>query len=449
MPSSNTPLDIDTHSVLSARPTDTDGIKTLRKTIQEISGDGKLMPLPAQEEHVLFEESMYVCTHVYGSSSGARSTEVYLWAGACVSESAIEDAQLFARKVAKDAATGPRSSINLQVIRQAREPTGFFQALGGIVIVRRGSRADAATKPYMLCGRPHVGHVAFDEVDMSLGSLCSGLPFIVVKPITLQNNKVFLWKGSGCGLETVGSARLISMDLDTSGDNIEMDEDGETHDFLELLSSDKASAKARAGKTPHRPIDKSSPRLFRIDAIAPRRSSSSLFWPTSLLARRPSWSSASRPTSSASNKSANGNLSSPDLNNASAAKMSATELAPFSQSDIEPENVYILDCMHTLYVLPGPLLSGSTRSDQCFTQALLFCSEYAILAASEEDRPAVPAAKVVLGNMPRDARMVFRYWDSRRGLWGTGGMMAGRAADGEESVEVAVSEAIRICCREG
>lgn len=108
LPISNSHLDIDTQAVLAARQDDTSITKTLRKTIQEISGDGKLTPLPAQEEHVLYESCMYICTHIFGSATGARMTEVYLWAGAGVPESSIEDAQLFGKRVAKEAGGGQR-----------------------------------------------------------------------------------------------------------------------------------------------------------------------------------------------------------------------------------------------------------------------------------------------------------------------------------------------------
>ena len=108
IPSSVDELRLDTQSVLTARPGEDARIKTLRKTIQEITGDGKLTPLPAQEEHILYEDSMYVCTHVFGRASGTKVTEAYLWAGATVSESAIQDAQIFARKVAKEAGAGQK-----------------------------------------------------------------------------------------------------------------------------------------------------------------------------------------------------------------------------------------------------------------------------------------------------------------------------------------------------
>jgi len=419
--------------------------KTLRKSIQEISGDGKLLSLPAQEEHVLYESSIYVVTHVFGSQTGARLTEVYLWAGATVPEPAVADAQIFAKRVAREAGSGPRSTPAVTLVHQGREPAEFFQALGGIVITRRGAQANAATKAYMLCGRPHVGHVAFDEVDLSTRSFCSAFPYVVVHPLTIQESKVYLWRGSHCGPEAVGSARLISMDLNSSSaDVIEVAEGGETEDFWTVFAHEGKRHHAAKAESLQGVGDRLSPRLFRIEALAPRKSSSaflSLFTSGRGSISRPS--SAHRPNSSASGKSIT--LTSPSLDGVKP-QIAATELSPPSQIELEPEHVYILDCIGKIYVLPGPLLTSNQYWEDAFTQALLFANDYAILAASVEDRTRMPQAEVIFDALPQDAKHVFRSWDERRGLWGSGGLMAGRprSTDGEDTVSV--REALDVCC---
>lgn len=108
VPCSGHKLCLDTQSILSETPGESGKIKTLRKSIHEITGDGKLIPLPPQEEHILYENSMYICTHVFGSANGSKVTEAYLWAGMGVSEAAIQDAQIFAKRVAKEAGAGQR-----------------------------------------------------------------------------------------------------------------------------------------------------------------------------------------------------------------------------------------------------------------------------------------------------------------------------------------------------
>ncbi|KAL1302652.1 hypothetical protein AAFC00_003019 [Neodothiora populina] len=437
IPFSDERLRLDTQAILKARPGETGEIKTLRKTIQEITGDGKLTSLPAQEEHILYEDAMYVCTHVFGTAEGTKVTEVYLWAGNGVSESAIQDAQIFAKRIAKEAGAGQRST-QLLIIDQNREPPAFFQALGGIVIVRRGSRADRTSNPFMLCGRPYMGHVAFDEVELSKASLCSDFPYIVARPITLQDLKLYLWKGNACGPQAIGSARLIGMDLSPSGEIIEVEEGKEPQDLL-LLMSDLRSDVCRSPELWNRTMnrwDHSSARLFRVSAASPKLGAG-LF--SSFLSRRPSWT---------------GNKTTPPERPASGSStgqevdITVKEISPFTQTDLEPEGCFVMDCGPSLLVLPGPLLAKQQHHQHAFTQALLFAHDYGILAASMEDRPAIPLASVVFSGLPREAELRFRRYDKSRGVWGTEGMMAGRRMDGFEGLNALdIKEVLDMCCK--
>ena len=80
---------VDTQAVVNSRASDESSqkIKTLRKQIFEITSNGKSAPVPSQQEHILFEDSLYLCTHIFGSPSCQRMTEVYLWCGDGVSSS--------------------------------------------------------------------------------------------------------------------------------------------------------------------------------------------------------------------------------------------------------------------------------------------------------------------------------------------------------------------------
>lgn len=451
-------LNTDTQTVLRSRSGESDKIKTLRSSIQEIKSDGTLIPLPAQQEHILYESSMYICTHIFYTANMTRMAEVYLWCGDRISETTIHETQVHAKRIAREAGAGQKyapsssttsrtkeltssRSTQLYIIDQAREPANFFQALGGIVITRRGSRAESSTAPYMLCGRPHMGHIAFDEVDRSKSSLCSEYPYIVARPITLQETKIWLWKGSGCGATAIGSTRLISMDLNPGGGFTEIDEGKETAEFLsaihdsgsESVCQSPALWKGKSGNWEH-----SSVRLFKIETQEkPKQTATSLF--TSYFSRRPSWSapkspSTDRPNSSGSNKSPTTEF-----------EASISEIAPFTQDDLEPEGCYILDANSEILVLPGPLLSKQALWQHAFVQACLFSHDYAILSASLEDRPAIPKARVVLGGLPREVKVKFRRWEERRGLWGSGGLMAGRVG-GEQGGMVEVRDVLGICC---
>ncbi|KAI5272445.1 hypothetical protein E4T47_04285 [Aureobasidium subglaciale] len=433
-------LKTDTQTVLRSRPGESDKTKTLRYSIQEIKSDGTLIPLPAQQEHILYESSMYICTHIFHTANITRMAEVYLWCGDLISESTIRETQVHAKQVTREAGVGQKST-QLYIIDQAREPANFFQALGGIVITRRGSRAESLKEPYMLCGRPHMGHIAFDEVDRSKSSLCSEYPYIIARPITLQETKIWLWKGSGCGATAIGSTRLISMDLNPGGGFSEVDEGKETAEFLAVIQdSGNASVcqppalwKGKCGNWDH-----SSVRLFRIEAQEkPKQTATSLF--TSYFSRRPSWSAPKSPNPDYSGSDGSGKSPTSEFEGL------ISEVAPFTQDDLEPEGCYVLDANSEILVLPGPLLSKQPLWQHAFVQACLFAHDYAILSASLEDRPAIPKARVVLGGLSREVKIKFRRWEERRGLWGSGGLMAGKKA-GDESGMIDVRDVLGVCC---
>lgn len=84
-----------------------------------------------------------------------------------------------------------------------------------------------------------------------------------------------------------------------------------------------------------------------------------------------------------------------------------TEIAPFSQHDLSPSNIYVLDAFFELYILVG---ARSKAKYPAFRNALDFAQEYAILAAGMEDRPFVPVSTIVLEGIPRDLKACFRKW---------------------------------------
>lgn len=324
-PVCNTKFGIDTQSIISARSShDGSGkIKTLRKQIFEVAADGKLLPVPSPQEHILFEANLYLCTHVFGSATGIRTTEVYLWCGDAVPTSAVEDAQLFCRKVARE------RSGKLIILKQGKETANFFQALGGIVITRRGSSAKAGSLSssagtYMLCGRRHVGQIAFDEVNMMPSSLCKGFPYIVSRP----SGKLYLWKGSGSGADELGCAKLIGMDISLTGEIEEIDDGHEPASFWELFPDGKQGL-----PTPDAirhwqlkgSCDKYANRLFNIEVEAPRPNSSSGF----LWGRRGS---------------------APSSEDDGAMVAVINEINPFAQSDLDNEGIHVLDAFFEIHV---------------------------------------------------------------------------------------------------
>ena len=83
------------------------------------------------------------------------------------------------------------------------------------------------------------------------------------------------------------------------------------------------------------------------------------------------------------------------------------EIHPFSQADLAPHNIYILDAFFEMYIIVG---YGAQAQYAAFHNALDFAQEYAILASGMEDRPFVPISTVVLEGIPRDLKSVFRKW---------------------------------------
>ncbi|KAI0976075.1 hypothetical protein F4678DRAFT_213112 [Xylaria arbuscula] len=320
-------------------------IKTNGVQLFQFSADGKKQPVPAHHERTLFEHEMYLCTHSFSDEIGRRILEVYFWAGDEVPESVVEDAAVF---VAREARSFGGTLIRL---KQGKETGEFLQALGGIVIIHRGSRNKFdSLAPHLLCGRRYHGHVVFDEVDFASSALCSGFPYVIA-----QGGKCYLWKGKGSGVDELSCARLIGMDYALSGEMEELEEGHEPAKFWDLF--DGANRFGSADHWRLKPnYDKYCSRLFLSDA---------------------------------------------------ASKQQILEMSTFSQADLLPSNIYIIDAFFELYIVVGSQAQSQYAS---FHNALDFAQEYAILASSMEDRPFVPVSTVVLEGIPRDMKSVFRKW---------------------------------------
>lgn len=70
----------------------------------------------------------------------------------------------------------------------------------------------------------------------------------------------------------------------------------------------------------------------------------------------------------------------------------------------------------------------------------MFAQEYGILAVSEEDRPFMPVATVVLEGVPRDMKAVFRFWDDA--MIPAAGLMRGKLGRGKSLRIVGLEKAI-------
>lgn len=340
-------------------------IQTLNVHLFQFSADGKKLPVPTHHERTLFEREMYLCSHTFKNESGKKLTEVYFWAGDEVPSSTIEDASIFVSREAR--ALGGK----LVKLQQGKETAEFLQALGGIVIVQRGSgnKFDSLA-PHMLCGRRYLGHVVFDEVDFSPAVLCSGFPYVITTA-----GKCYLWKGKGSGVDELSCARLIGMDYALSGELEEIEDGREPATFWGLFNADSKAVSADHWRLKPN-YDKYCSRLFCSEAASKQQVG------------------YAEPFS----------LHKHILTHVT---LQIVEISPFSQTDLRPTSIYVLDAFFELYIIVGSRAQAQYAS---FHNALDFAQEYGILAAGMEDRPFVPFSTVVLEGIPKDMKSVFRKW---------------------------------------
>ncbi|KAK3494821.1 uncharacterized protein B0T23DRAFT_403646 [Neurospora hispaniola] len=341
----------DAADVIMRRPNPGFRIQTQRAQLYQFAADGKKLPVPAHRERILFEREMYLCTHTFTNESGKKVSEVYFWVGDEVPEAVTDDALMYA---AREARTFGGKLVKMV---QGKETSEFMQALGGIVIIRRGSsnKFDSLAQT-MFCGRRFLGQVAFDEVDFAPSSLCSGFPYLITK-----QGKCYLWKGKGSDVDELGCARLVGMDLSLMGELEEIEEGFEPPNFWRDIFGGEGPG-VRPMSADHWRLkpnyEKYCGRLF------------------------------------CSNANASG-------------KDQIVEISPFKQTDLLSTNIYVLDAFFEMYIIVGARSQDQYAS---FHNALDFAQEYSILAAGMEDRPFVPISTVVLEGIPRDLKSVFRKW---------------------------------------
>lgn len=432
VPKSRGPLTITASAIISGceQASDTEHVKSSRKTVFTVYPDGSFQTLPPQEEYTLFDESVFVCLNIFTNSKGVKVSQVFMWIGDAAFGATADAANVHAKRLARENGT-----TGVITVRQGREPATFLQAFGGILITRRQSR-ETATKQYMLCGRKHLGHIVFDEVDFGIDSLRAGFVYLISYPVTLQETKLYLWKGSGSSVEEISAARLAAMDLSETGDIIEVDGGAEFSSFLKIFGPSTTKSDipmpSELWRLKALAPDKFKVRLFKIQQ--PETKNSLL---TSLWSRRPSW-----------NRLSPARAPSVPLEDI---RVEARHISPFTQSHMEAEGIYLLDAQSQLYIIIGSLFSSQSENvrNTLLAQALLFASDYATLAASMEDRLSTPKCSVLFSGVPDDVKVLFRHWDDSRGLWGTAGLMAGASvSQGRELKIMPLEDVLTEVCRD-
>jgi hypothetical protein len=261
IPDSRPDFHADTASILSARPNQDTETKTLRSIVYQFSVDGKKQLVPTHQERLLFEANMYICIHAFVDKASKKVTEIYFWVGDEVPSSKVAAADIFAQREAQSAGG------KLVKIAQGKETPEFFQALGGIIIIRRGSsnKYDSLA-PCLLCIRKSFGQIAFDEVDYAPSSLCSGFPYLILT----QSGKSYLWKGKGSSIDELSCARLIGMDFGLTGEIEEVEDGNEPASFLQTFGSGTAIPKSADHWRMKPNYNKYCGRLFCANSVEPQ-----------------------------------------------------------------------------------------------------------------------------------------------------------------------------------
>jgi hypothetical protein len=337
-------VDIDTTAILSSNQSLKPKVKTMDSLLFEISENGSKLPVAKHQERMLFEGNMYLCSHTFEDSRSKKVTEVYFWVGNEVAPAAFRNVESQMSREAR--AMGGK----LITMMQGKESPEFLQALGGVVIIRRGlgSKYDSLAA-HILCCRRHLGEIVFDEVDFSPMSFCSGFSYLV----GTASGKTYLWKGKGSFVDEISCARLTGMEYGLTGEIEEVEDGNEPEAFLQVFGNITRLPSSADHWRLKPSYDKYRGRLFQIQ---PSR---------------------------------------------------VEEITQFAQTDISPSGIYVLDAFFEIYIIVG---ANSQSQFSAFNTALHFAQEYGILAAGMEDRPFVPVSTVVLEGVPRDMKKVFRKW---------------------------------------
>lgn len=203
--------------------------RTVNFSVDCITSDGKKTSLPAHQQHIFHDESMYLCTHVFTlPGKDKEEIEVFLWVGREVPQAHAEDVMVFARGYCRQVS----STGKLIQIKQSNEPLAFLQSLGSLLLLLRGrSPPPSILLPFMLRAEHVEGAVVFHEVDISRKELGSEWPFLVS-----DGKKVWIWKGRESRVRDVGVARLVAYDIGGGADVEEVEEGSEPRGFWEVVA---------------------------------------------------------------------------------------------------------------------------------------------------------------------------------------------------------------------
>lgn len=299
--------------------------------------------LAQERQHILFEEDIVL---MHCTTRSKFKSVLFIWRGNRCTDSdeevnnAIQQvADLSAQKIE---------------IKQGEESARFLRNIGGILLVRKGSRNIESSGEFLLMVRRIEGGTVLDEIDFHVSNLCSGYAFLM-----RSMGKVYIWQGRGCWNDEVGIATLVANDIYGTDPIIHVGEGEEPPEFFDILGDPTINSYASASFWKQKPhCEDYRVRFFRLQADVTEK---------------------------------------------------IRELHYLSQSSLVATGIYVLDAYFELYVIVGSHCQ-SKRLD--FLLALQFATQYAQIAV-KSCRPSKGLnATVVLptGGVPRDLRVLFRKW---------------------------------------
>lgn len=98
----NIKMDVDISKLLQPRITQEEKLETVKLDMWEVTAGGKVQSVESGKQCILFDQNMYMCLHIFERASGGKDAEFYLWSGNQVSPAAVDDAQIFAKKMASE-----------------------------------------------------------------------------------------------------------------------------------------------------------------------------------------------------------------------------------------------------------------------------------------------------------------------------------------------------------
>jgi hypothetical protein len=346
------PIDYD--SLLATAAAAVAAVETISLKSWAVSGTS-VSEVPAAAAGEFFAGDCVVVEHTsrVAGTKGPGSTVAYFWLGKASTHVEQGHAALTAVEITDRAKQEGRTAHQMRVV-QGSEPPAFATAFGGMLVIHQGERsatAAAAAAPRLF----HIkgvspANVRAVQVAAKATSLNSGDAFVLLS----GKGDEWCWLGTGCSAEERAAALKLAARLASAGKVAEVAEGAEPAGFWELLGGKAAYAKS----VPALPEGRAA-RLFEV-----------------------------------SDQGGSG--------------LRVDEVLSFSQADLLPDSVCVLDVASVVFVWIGKEASALERSG-----AMGVANKYVAAAAKAGRLDAnVPIAVVEAGAEPAEFTANFAGWDA-------------------------------------